>query len=919
MYISGIFKTKDKGYDTFIEVIITNGDKSNIITIEDDSKDVLFAENPCVIETDNENLFQTIIKKTCTINLLTKINLFDILYANNARDITVIVRRQRLINQPINPGDEILFYGYLEPNVYSQPYANYYDELSLTAYDYLSTLQYYYYKNANNNYSYYKERANIRNFNEYLFEILNMNLVRIDGIDDDIKSHIYYDNSLKPKKDAANFIPIFEFTGVSDITFLGSDESDLWTNEEVLSEILQYFNLHIIQVGINFYIFNYNSLKNYAVIFTDLETKMQILMGNTYVNLITESAYADDGTNVSVTEVYNQLQIKCNIEGVENLIESPLDSDSLRSFYANKQRYCREYRVVYKANSREAVTYFYYLIKNKISVYDGASIIDWYMQAKYNPNWKFWYNGRDLSTDPNYHRTLNGVYAYQTGIANILYGNSLYNIAANIMSLGSVEINIDGSDDSVVNTVDMKDYIVISIRGNGDDTEENSDPSEMKLQRNVPIISYESNGSGSLYSPTDDTTTNYIVFSGNLFLQSYFAGYQSFDTTELHDDFYGMKTAPIDDVNVFVSTFQNRFIKYKDGNRYYYCYFPAYQQSDDVNSYGYYNRSLPPPSDDFPQDLEYQRSLYVTDKISKLGILECQLQIGDKYLCETYDENGNSVYVWRTESNLPVYDGYKINTFTIGINPKINDFIIGQKYELANNITIDMNLGDTKGMAIPVKKSDNLSGAVNFKILGPINTTWEEKVMTRHRTWFRRAKYSNVAKSVLSHTQAIFIENFKVKIVSDNDGYNVDTDNDLIYLSDENNKYIQKKDDIEFNIYTALTSEEAYNLGVKSGINSNTVLYTNASSGENRALDSVYCEATDEEGKPEELYIDALYKEYSSPKLLVQTTLHNHVAPHFFGCYTFNYMKGKLFVVQSMTEDLKNATSEITFKEISKT
>ena len=55
----------------------------------------------------------------------------------------------------------------------------------------------------------------------------------------------------------------------------------------------------------------------------------------------------------------------------------------------------------------------------------------------------------------------------------------------------------------------------------------------------------------------------------------------------------------------------------------------------------------------------------------------------------------------------------------MGIDPNKGDYILGQDFEIENNITFDMNLGSNKGFAIPIKKSDNLKGNIVFKILGP--------------------------------------------------------------------------------------------------------------------------------------------------------------------------------------------------------
>lgn len=92
-----------------------------------------------------------------------------------------------------------------------------------------------------------------------------------------------------------------------------------------------------------------------------------------------------------------------------------------------------------------------------------------------------------------------------------------------------------------------------------------------------------------------------------------------------------------------------------------------------------------------------------TDKYSKLPILECELRIGSKYCVETVlDVYGNSRFEWLTLEEIKARpdltykddDGttkYK-TTMSLGINPKIGDFIIGQEHNLQNTIDYTMNL-----------------------------------------------------------------------------------------------------------------------------------------------------------------------------------------------------------------------------------
>jgi len=80
-----------------------------------------------------------------------------------------------------------------------------------------------------------------------------------------------------------------------------------------------------------------------------------------------------------------------------------------------------------------------------------------------------------------------------------------------------------------------------------------------------------------------------------------------------------------------------------------------------------------------------------SDKYSKLPILECELIIGNKRLIEKdMDEYGNSTFEWVEIGNEPTVtvDGttYKLTTFSLGVNPKIGDYIIGDEFDIQNTI-----------------------------------------------------------------------------------------------------------------------------------------------------------------------------------------------------------------------------------------
>jgi len=106
---------------------------------------------------------------------------------------------------------------------------------------------------------------------------------------------------------------------------------------------LRYLNLHIIQEGEEFFIFDWDFIRGEGgSTWYNLKNGRQRSRSLNFVTLEKED-YAGSDTNVTVAEVYNQIQVTDELEALDTIIESPLDSNSLKSFYRSKINYMEEY------------------------------------------------------------------------------------------------------------------------------------------------------------------------------------------------------------------------------------------------------------------------------------------------------------------------------------------------------------------------------------------------------------------------------------------------------------------------------------------------------------------------------------------------------------------------------------------------
>ena len=92
---------------------------------------VTMSGNPCIIQTSSDRLFSPIKSRSCTLEIVVKDYIMD-LYQTSSRGAKVRVKDDSTNN--------VIFFGYLTPNVYDQDYT-YLDTVQLECRDAVSTLQ----------------------------------------------------------------------------------------------------------------------------------------------------------------------------------------------------------------------------------------------------------------------------------------------------------------------------------------------------------------------------------------------------------------------------------------------------------------------------------------------------------------------------------------------------------------------------------------------------------------------------------------------------------------------------------------------------------------------------------------------------------------------------------------------------------
>lgn len=903
MYIHGSFLSQQS--DTITVHIVTGNDRTQTIEIGTEKADVYFSDDPAEIENEVNDTFDVLLRNSAKIRLLCG-NLITDLFSTSCRDAVVNIYKN----------DTCIFAGFIEPQTLSQPYNDRWDELELNCIDALSALQYSKYKNVGALgviYAFVKAEAAQRSFYDIATEILQGVTEGLDILgNQNIK--FWYDGSKAVDAQTANRYQVLRQLSISDLLFMGDDESDVWQQDEVLEELLKYLNLHIVQDGFNFYIFSWESVKATPdkIIWHDIVANSTKTTAQQAVTIALANV-ADCDTTISIGDVYNQLLLTAKVEDIESVIESPLDDDLLVSPYTNKQKYLTEY-----SSDGEGKTAYYAMkamVNGESTNYGGGAITHWYVQVMRNKLWTFPMKGNtgvDLvdyfgSEGTNQH-ALPDWLGQAPGAA--------------IMALGSVKINTANDDNSPTSKVNMTNYLVVSVNGNGVDNDENKTyPSVADIQKNIPYAVYTGNKAGGVFSPSDDKTTNYIVLSGKVILNPIMAVTGNFsamrkkmgDRPPYQGSGGGGGTTP-PSMYFWHQTVPSR--NNGDGRYYTRQYWQAETPDKEVSWHEGADSGLYPYTGEGPEEYEFKYSAVgdSTDTISKVAVLACMLVIGDKCVVETGTEGQTTDFVWqkyKERSECQSDDEYYQQCFTIGFDPKIGDKLVGTEFSIQNNIDYKMGI-DAEGIAIPITKGDKISGQVRFMILGPVNATWDV-ITRRHPTFFRHTKWSSSSVPLLAHVSSILIKSFEVKVYSDNGLIsNGNDDNDIIYMSDTKETFVNKKDDLEFKINSALTATECAQLGVSNTVKLSTPL--NISTGD--GVLEVYDRNGNVKAKPEQIYVDSYYTEYHKPRIVMAQKLRDiDNVVSLFNHYRHEALN-KEFFVQGIGRNLIEGRADLTLKEI---
>ena len=895
MRFTGTFKNRDNTKEYKV-TIGRDGESWTPIVAPDAAEfnlnnEVCFDVDPVHISCTRDDLQQRILIRQCTITLITKMDMSQMLIADTDRSIPVKVE---LVSSAAGGAPQsicTLFDGFMDPLTFSQGMAHNYESYTIHATDPIGTL------------------------NNLKVDCLSdgQDDFKIDGVPfvGQLIQRIFYKGDMTLASDQfwyddtlGGMVPNYPGNNekVNMSVFFGDDQDDWMTLYEILETICKF----------NGYLAYYNPIDGYAHVTTIYNPKLILC------DLDLQHKATDDSTALSTDDVYSQVTLQCDIEPNDDDV-SLIDDDFLRSDYYNYQKYMTELAVSGQGIGELDA------LRELCNSADGKEYTSntngrrtpHYVYVKRNDQWSFGSNSYITAMGGAERTDSTNAVAMTGDQSNVLTWLKNNPGKGAFIAFGKGN-DIKANNQSGQDAPKMTDYFVVSIQGHNDHRENGhymNYQSIFPASLNSYICKYVGLESKNL-TPPDDSITNYILISGKIILnplQMKTGLNWSWDTGfpgGWHDDpwycrLYNASTNTFSDTKSMLNSvgdnwlskifLLDRCVPSNDDRGEYYT--QKWWSCSDPRSGSYSLKStegiLGFLGNKNNEICKYAWSGYgeENDEINKLPILVCQLKIGNKWAVElmrplseyeitTYfinikpEENVKGNIVWLTDNQWGPMGIEPV--FSIGFNPEIDDNFVGHEFKISKNFEENLKI-EGEGTAIPIRLSDKLNGKVEFSIVRPYNiqefdSAQFNRIERVHPSFWRHTSWNDHMFWILEFVDSIMVSDLKVEVKTDAakiDQKMTTADNDLVYYSNTFPSYIEKLED-EIKICSALTMEECQQKGIKyqtsnSYVTDNDVPFLGWSYGSDGLV------------KPEEMYVDYFYTQYNEPQRILETKVKDTV------------------------------------------
>ena len=293
-------------------------DSSTAVT----SEEIKLLSDAITIEYSAESLFEPLKTSRASISILTE-DLMTDLYSGGLFGTAVKVLKN----------NSLFWTGYATPCIYQQSYVGKWDVLTLECIDSVSQLQNIDYTNATN------DDSGIASF----FEVIAHSLTQVDPLHAVTK--LYVDNSIT----LGSSQPIFDALHIKERNFY-DEKNEPEKLDEVVSAILRYLGLTLVQYKHNYYIINQEKtqqqsfgMRRYQFTNGSWQTEATSTLSIAKKSF-SEIGLAGDDTTISLDTVYNKVTVIANNNPLSSVLPDFDDTDDLINQSSNpNQEYTESY------------------------------------------------------------------------------------------------------------------------------------------------------------------------------------------------------------------------------------------------------------------------------------------------------------------------------------------------------------------------------------------------------------------------------------------------------------------------------------------------------------------------------------------------------------------------------------------------
>lgn len=269
-----------------VEIVTSQGSGNRDITIVADGITITY---------DSDSIFKPIKKSGATIEILTD-NLVSDFYTGTLLDPKVFIYRN----------NTLIWFGYVTPTVFTQPYVNEKETLTLNCIDTLANLEYV-------DYTYYGTATSVT----LLIDIIKHILTKTDP--NGIIKTIFCTRSISVN----NSVKILEELACIERNF--SDEiEDVMKCDEVLEEICKFLGVCMFQYRNAYYIVDYMNLQSTYTAYNRFNDSAVNMITYIPVSISSIGVGADDA-NITLDGVYNKITVIANTLKATDPIDSSGD------------------------------------------------------------------------------------------------------------------------------------------------------------------------------------------------------------------------------------------------------------------------------------------------------------------------------------------------------------------------------------------------------------------------------------------------------------------------------------------------------------------------------------------------------------------------------------------------------------------